>query len=203
MVYPTGPFQGNVYLLTGNSGKVAALFDPGLESEFILEEIKAKDAELIYVINTHGHVDHSACNAFYLDKTKAKLLAHSADNIFLTSLEESASRFGVQAGNSPLPDQELNDGDKIAIDGLALEVIHTPGHTPGGVCFYFDGNLLSGDTLFAGSIGRTDLRGGSFEQLISSIKSKLLPLPDDTHVYPGHGPATTIGMEKMRNPFLS
>lgn len=202
-VYPTGPFQGNVHLLTGNSGKIAAIFDPGVDSEFILEEIQSSGIELLYVINTHGHLDHSACNAFYLDKTGAKLLSHPADNFFLKSLEKSGQRFGLQVGNSPFPNQELRDGDEIAIDGLVLEVIHTPGHTPGGVCFYFDGNLLSGDTLFAGSIGRTDLPGGSFEQLISSIKSKILTLPDETQVYPGHGPATSIGVEKVQNPFLS
>lgn len=202
-VFPTGPFQGNVYLLTGGSGKIAAIFDPGVESEFILDAIRNNGIELLYVINTHGHVDHAACNAYYLNRTKAKLLAHPADNSFLTSLKEQGYFFGVRAGDSPLPDRELNDGDKIAIDGLVLEVIHTPGHTPGGICFYFDGNLISGDTLFASSIGRTDLPGGSFEQLISSIKTKLLCLPDETNVHPGHGPATTIGMEKMNNPFLS
>ncbi len=202
-VYPTGPFQGNVYLLTGSSGKIAAIFDPGVESEFILDEIQANGIELLYVINTHGHLDHSACNAYYLKETRAKLLAHPADNFFLKSLKESEQRFGINVGNSPLPNQELSDGDKIAVDGLVLEVIHTPGHTPGGVCFYFDGNLLSGDTHFAGSIGRTDLPGGSFKQIISSIKSRLITLPDETQVYPGHGPATSIGMEKIHNPFLS
>ncbi len=202
-VFPTGPFQGNVYLLIGSSKKIAAIIDPGMESEFILENIQSNGMELLYVINTHGHIDHSACNAYYLSKTKAKLLSHPADNIYLTSIKEQARSFGIQAGNSPLPDRELTDGDKIALDGIVLEVFHTPGHTPGGVCFYFDGNLISGDTLFAGSIGRTDLRGGSFDQLISSIRSKLLSLPDETAVHPGHGPPTSIGMEKIHNPFLA
>lgn len=202
-VFSTGPFQGNVYLLTGSSRKITAIFDPGMESEFILEGLQSNGMELLYVINTHGHVDHAACNSYYLNKTKAKLLAHPADNGFLTSLKEQAYFFGVKAWDSPLPDIELKDGDKICMDGLVLEVIHTPGHTPGGVCFYFDGNLISGDTLFAGSIGRTDLPGGSFEQLISSIKSKLLSLPDETTVHPGHGPTTSISEEKRNNPFLS
>ncbi len=201
--FTTGPFEENVYLLTGKSGKVAALFDPGFESEFILDEIRGDGIEIVYIINTHCHVDHAACNAYFLRNTKAKLALHPSDKGYLSTLKEQGYFFGVRADNSPPPDVELKDGDLIAVDGLDLKTIHTPGHTPGGTCFYVEGLLISGDTLFAGSIGRTDLPGGSFEQLISSINDKLFPLPDDTIVYPGHGPQTTIGDEKRYNPFLT
>ncbi|MEW5806224.1 MAG: MBL fold metallo-hydrolase [Acidobacteriota bacterium] len=201
--FATGPFEGNVYLLTGNSGRAGAIFDPGIESEFLLDTIKKEEIELLYVINTHCHVDHAACNDHFLKNTKAKLLVHPLDKGFLSTLKEQGYFFGVRASNSPPPDIELKDGDDIIIDGMTLKVIHTPGHTPGGVCFYFEGKLIAGDTLFAGSVGRTDLPGGSFNELISSIKCKLFALPEETIVHPGHGPSTTIGEEKKFNPFLS
>lgn len=201
--YTTGPFEENVYLLTGESGKEAALFDPGFDSEFILDEIKKRGIKLIYVINTHCHVDHAARNAYFLKHTEAKLVVHPSEKGYLSSLKEQGYFFGVRAENSPAPDIELEESVPVLLDGIDLKAIHTPGHTPGGTCFYFEGVLISGDTLFAGSIGRTDLPGGSFEQLISSIKEKLFSLPDETVVYPGHGPPTTIGAEKRYNPFLS
>jgi hydroxyacylglutathione hydrolase len=197
-----GPLENNVYLLVDEASGMAAVVDPGIDSEPLLERVREAGWTLTAVINTHGHFDHVFCDAYYLEQTGAPLLIHADDLPLLQALPEQAAWIGYPAPPIPTPGRLLADGDRIALGDTELAVIHTPGHTPGGICLLGEDILISGDTLFAGSIGRTDLPGGDTNTLLRSIRERLLPLPDATRVYPGHGPATTIGREREANPFL-
>ncbi len=199
---PTGPLEVNCYIVGCEKTRKAAVVDPGGHVQAILNRLEKHNLKLDVVINTHGHFDHIGGNRELIEKSGVELLIHGADRFLIDSVPEHARMFGIIAEPSPAPDRELVDGDTIQVGELTIKVIHTPGHTPGGVCLLVDGHLVVGDTLFNGSIGRTDLPGGSFEQLIASIQERLFPLPDETQVFPGHGPATTIGREKTFNPFL-
>ncbi|MCG8472718.1 MAG: MBL fold metallo-hydrolase, partial [Desulfobacterales bacterium] len=156
------------------------------------------------ILNTHGHFDHVGANKRLKEATGAPIMIHEDDARMLSELSITAMAFGLKAENSPAADRLLKDGDTISFGEITLEVRHTPGHTPGGVTFYCEAEKVAfaGDTLFYGSIGRTDLPGGNYGTLISSIKTQLFSLPDETVVYTGHGPKTTIGTEKQYNPFL-
>jgi glyoxylase-like metal-dependent hydrolase (beta-lactamase superfamily II) len=186
--FTVGWLSTNCYVVSCEETKEAAVIDPGIENEGeaeeILDFIKEKGLQIKYVINTHGHPDHTAGNTTIKDATGAPILIH----------ENDASR--VQA------DRKLHEGDVIHVGRLKLVVLHTPGHTKGGISLLVDNVVFTGDTLFSGAIGRTDFPGGSYHELIQSIRSKLLPLPDDIEVYPGHENPTTIGNEKKYNPFL-
>jgi glyoxylase-like metal-dependent hydrolase (beta-lactamase superfamily II) len=151
---------------------------------------------------THGHTDHIGALAFVQEATGAAVLIHTADAAMLTGPAKNIPFLGGTKKQSKAADRLLQEGDLIEVGKISIKVIHTPGHTPGGICLAIDNILFTGDTLFAGSIGRTDFPGGSHRQLIESIKKKLLAFPPETIVYPGHGPATTIGEEKKYNPFL-
>lgn len=200
---PTGPLEVNCYLVgCENTGK-AAVIDPGGDVESILALLRQHDMTLIMVINTHGHFDHIGANRGLLEKTGCALLIHEDDAPLLQRAAEHAALFGLSTSRSPEPTRLLKDGDTITVGDVTLRVFHTPGHSPGGICLQVDDCLFVGDTLFSGSIGRTDLPGGNHQQLIANIKDKLLGLADETRVYPGHGPATTIGQEKRHNPFLA
>jgi glyoxylase-like metal-dependent hydrolase (beta-lactamase superfamily II) len=199
---PTGPLEVNCYIVGCEKTGKAAVIDPGGHAAAICERLKAHGLELAVVINTHGHFDHIGGNAALLKDSDAELMIHSADRFLLDNVCDHASRFGLSAEASPAPSRELADGDTISVGELSLKVIHTPGHSPGGICLLINDYLFVGDSIFAGSIGRTDLPGGDYGQLISSIKTNLLGLPDNTQVFPGHGPASTIGREKLHNPFL-
>lgn len=201
--FTVGPVQSNSYLLADEATREAALFDPGMESEPVAEVLARERLTLTAIINTHGHFDHVFGNAYFKAKTGAPLLMHRADLDLVKRLEEQSLYFGFRATPSPPPDRFLEEGDEVRVGGIRLRVLHTPGHSPGGICLVTDGTAFVGDTLFAGSIGRTDLPGGSAETLLTSIREKLLTLPDDTVIYPGHGPATTIGHERRHNPFLT
>lgn len=179
------------------------MIDPGGDVDSILALLRQHDLTLTMVINTHGHFDHIGANRVLLEKTGCELLIHQNDAPLLQRAAEHAALFGLSTSRSPEPTRLLQDGDIIKVGELSLQVIHTPGHSPGGICLHVDDCLFVGDTLFSGSIGRTDLPGGNHQMLISNIKKKLLILADDTRVFPGHGPATTIGQEKRANPFLS
>lgn len=198
-----GPLQSNSYLLADEVTREAALFDPGMESEPVADILARERLIVTAIINTHGHFDHVFGNAYFKAKTGAPLLMHRADLDLVKRLEEQSLYFGFRATPSPPPDRFLEEGDEVRVGGIRLRVLHTPGHSPGGICLVTDGTAFVGDTLFAGSIGRTDLPGGSAETLLTSIREKLLTLPDDTVIYPGHGPATTIGHERRHNPFLT
>jgi glyoxylase-like metal-dependent hydrolase (beta-lactamase superfamily II) len=198
-----GPLQSNSYLLADEVTREAALFDPGMESEPVADILARERLTVTAIVNTHGHFDHVFGNAYFKAKTGAPLLMHRADLDLVKRLEEQSLYFGFRATPSPPPDRFLEEGDEVRVGGIRLRVLHTPGHSAGGICLVTDGTAFVGDTLFAGSIGRTDLPGGSAETLLTSIREKLLTLPDDTVIYPGHGPATTIGHERRHNPFLT
>lgn len=197
-----GPIMANCFILGCKTTKEAAVIDPGDESNRILMALAGLKLKVKYIINTHGHFDHVGANRKMKDATGADLLIHSLDVPMLGHLSASASEWGLHADDSPPPDRTVKDGDEIKIGNITLKVIHTPGHTPGGISLYSDGCIFVGDTLFAGSIGRTDFPGGDFDTLISSIRKKLFVLGDDVRVFTGHGPETTIGDEKRHNPFV-
>lgn len=185
-----GYLEANCYFLVCPATSEAVVIDPGGDADLINARIAENGWQVKYIINTHGHSDHTAGNAAVRAATGALVLLHAAD----TSRQSPADQ--------ETPDRTLADGESINWGHLSLRVIHTPGHTPGGICLLAGDKLFAGDTLFAGSVGRSDFPGGSHRDLISSIKSKLLVLPEATEVYPGHGPSTTIGDEKRYNPFL-
>jgi glyoxylase-like metal-dependent hydrolase (beta-lactamase superfamily II) len=201
--FPLGPFQANAYLLVGPSGTRAALIDPGLEVEAVLDAVRRRGLTVEWILNTHGHLDHTAGNAAAKRGTGAPLAIHREDVVWLERLQAQGVAFGIQVEDSPAPDVVLEDGQRLPFDGLTLEVLHTPGHSPGSVCFRADDLLFVGDTLFRGSVGRTDLPGGSWEVLERSIRHRLLVLPDALPCWPGHGPETTLGEERRSNPFLA
>jgi len=196
-----GPIQANCFVLGCEQTQAAVVIDPGDEVPRILNVLKESGLDLKYIINTHGHFDHVAGNQGLQDASGAPILIHPADAPMLNQLAASARSFGLTAENSPAPDRLIEDDDTIEFGTLSLKVLHTPGHTPGGVSLAMDGNVFVGDTLFAGSIGRTDFPGGDFNTLINSIQVKLFALEDNVIVHTGHGPQTTIGHEKRTNPF--
>ena len=197
-----GPIMANCYIIGCESTKSAAVIDPGEEADRILKELAKDSLTLKYIINTHGHFDHVGGNYDLKKASGADIVIHPADEAMLADLVRTAAAFGLSAQNSPAPDRTVQEGDTISFGEISLRVLDTPGHSPGGISLHTDNMVFVGDTLFAGSIGRTDLPGGDFQTLISSIKTKLFPLGDDTKVYTGHGPATSIGQEKRANPFL-
>ena len=198
-----GPIMANCFIVGCEDTKQAVVIDPGDDADRILMALAKAELKAKYLINTHGHFDHVGANKKMKDATAAQIAVHSDDESMLLDLSNHAAMFGLGAENSPPADIHLKDGDTITFGNITFEVIHTPGHSPGGICLYTPGHLFVGDTLFMGSIGRTDLPGGNYEELISSIKDKLFSLPDETTVLPGHGPGTTIGNEKNMNPFFS
>ncbi len=196
-----GPLQVNCFIVASPVTRQAAVIDPGDEGERILHLLRGEGLELKLVINTHGHFDHVGANRFLVEATGAELCLHSADRALLLRAADHAARYGLRTVDSPEPRRLLADGDRLQVGELTLEVLHTPGHTPGGVCLYTPGHLFSGDTLFAGSVGRTDLPGGDMATLIAGIRNRLWSLPEETQVHPGHGPDTTLGREKTGNPY--
>jgi glyoxylase-like metal-dependent hydrolase (beta-lactamase superfamily II) len=194
--------MANCFIVGCEKTKSAVVIDPGDEVNKILLALADAKLTVKYIINTHGHFDHVGANKRLKDATNAPILIHKADADMLAQVSMSAMAFGMSGENSPPADQTIDEGDKITFGDITLTVLHTPGHSLGGVSFHNNGVVFVGDSLFAGSIGRTDFPGGDYDTLIRSIKTKLLPLGDDVVVYSGHGPETTIGREKRFNPFL-
>jgi len=192
----------NCYLVSCPETKKAAIIDPGANSAGIQRWIAEEGVQVEYILLTHGHFDHIGAVDELRELYQAKVGIHKEDAIMLTSGAHNLSRMLGRSYDFKSADFLLEDGQVVQVGNLTLTVIATPGHTPGGVCFLTSEGLISGDTLFDGSIGRTDFPGGSYQELIDSIVKKLLVLPEDTKVYPGHGPETTIGREKRDNPFL-
>ncbi len=198
-----GALETNCYLVYCPETLECAVIDPGAEGEKIFRLIAEKGLRPIIILNTHGHVDHIGANKDIKDKFNIPLSIHSSDNEMLQSVHQFELGFLLGAKASPSADNFLEDGDEIKIGKSILRVIHTPGHSPGSVSFLGDGFILSGDTLFNGGVGRTDLPGGSWDTLVSTIKDKILTMPIETTVLPGHGPTTTVGQEKETNPFIT
>lgn len=197
-----GAFASNNYLVVCEETHTAALIDAGGDYEATIRAANQEKAALKSVFHTHGHLDHIS-GSFEL-KTRADVgtYIHESDKFLVYSLGAQLNMFGLPDVDIPAIDDYLYDGQILEVGSLEFRVIHTPGHSPGSVCFLVDNVLFSGDTLFADSVGRTDLPGGSYEQLRDSIVNKLFALDDDIKVYPGHGPSTTIGHEKANNPFF-
>ncbi len=192
-------FATNCYIAVCEETGEGIVIDPGAGAESIHNRIKAVDAKIKYIVNTHGHVDHVAANGKLKEKLEVPILLNRDD---LELYKKPGFGLSILLSKLPEPDRFISEGDKIRFGNIALNVLETPGHTPGGVSLYGEGCVFTGDTLFAGSIGRTDLAGGSLPEILGSIKEKLLSLPDNMKVYPGHGPASTIGHEAKTNMFL-
>lgn len=197
-----GPLMANCFIFGCKKTREAVVIDPGGDADRILLSLADSELEVKYIINTHGHFDHVCGNGKMKDATGADILIHPLDAPMLGMLTSNAAVFGISVENSPPCDQTIEEGETVSFGNISLKVIHTPGHTPGGISLYTDGIVFVGDTLFAGSIGRTDFPGGDFDTLISSIKTKLFDMEDDMRVLSGHGPETSIGSEKRFNPFV-
>lgn len=197
-----GSLGTNCYIAWCENTKKAVVIDPGGDAPLILAAIQREGLKVEAIINTHGHADHVMANTKIQETTGAPLWIHSADADMLGSGSRNLSAFLGGATSCGTADRLLKDGDVLTVGEFSFTVLHTPGHTPGGICLLTDKIVFVGDTLFAESIGRTDFPGGSYSQLINSIKTKLMTLEDDVKVYPGHGPATTIGWERRQNPFI-
>ncbi|MBN1255183.1 MAG: MBL fold metallo-hydrolase [Deltaproteobacteria bacterium] len=199
-----GPLQVNCYIVGCERTKQAAVIDPGGDVDQILMALAKDELRLVYIINTHGHFDHTGGNKALKDATGAELLIHRADAPDITHQAASAAAMGLRGlEDSPPPDRLLEDGDIITVGDISLKVLHTPGHSSGGISLATDGVVFVGDALFAGSIGRTDFPGGDYDGLIEGVRKKIFTLGDDVVVYPGHGPQTTVGQEKQYNPFFA
>ena len=196
-----GYLQTNCYIISQD--KKAIVIDPGAEPEKILSEIKRYGLEVELIISTHGHFDHIEAVKEIVAVTNAEFAIHEKEQFILKDATNRAETvFGLDLGDPQCPDRYLHDCEIIKINTLEIKIIHTPGHTPGSICILYDDMVFTGDTLFDNTIGRTDLNGGSRDEIIKSIKHKLFNLKEETKVYPGHGEATTIGKEKKNNPFV-
>ena len=197
-----GAFQENCWVIGNRRTGEAICIDPGEQAEDIVHMASEMGVKIKLIANSHAHLDHVLGVRGVQSDDNAQFLLHEADLDILQGAAESAARFGMQVEQPPDPDHYIEDEQRVEVDGVALQVIHTPGHTRGSVCFYGHGALFSVDTLFRNSIGRTDLPGGDYAQEMSSIVDKLLMLPDDTIVLPGHMEQTTLQAERLQNPFI-
>ncbi len=198
-----GPFVMNCYIVASEQTRKAAIIDPGGDINTIVHALDERNLEPEKIINTHGHVDHLAGVKELQERLELPFYLHESDEWLLESLPVLSAEYGIPTQGIPKVDDYLNEGDIVAIGDISLKVLHTPGHSPGGVCFLAEEHIIVGDTLFAGSIGRTDLPGGDYDVLLHSIETKLLTLDDSLNTYCGHGPATTIGQERRSNRFLA
>jgi hydroxyacylglutathione hydrolase len=201
-VIVVGALETNCYLVSCKETQECAIVDPAAEADKIFTLIAKKELKPVVILNTHGHIDHIGANKDMKEKFDVPLRIHSLDSHMLGNAQQSELSFFLQARTSPPADSFFKDGEKIKIGKSFLQVLHTPGHSPGSVSFIGDSFVLSGDTLFCGGVGRTDLPGGSWEEMENSLKNKILTLPEEMIVLPGHGPSTFIGQEKSTNPFI-
>ncbi len=206
--FKTGPLDNNVYVFVDEEMGRCAVVDPGIDSGHILAALRARGLTVAEVVNTHGHFDHVVGNKLFMDADNGgangavPLYRHPLDEEIALNADQTAARFGLPGEASPPATHALDEGDTYEFGPHRFDILHVPGHSPGSIVLVGDGLIIAGDVLFRGSIGRTDLPGGSMPQLLAGIRTKLMPLPDDTRVLPGHGPETTIGRERRANPFI-
>ncbi len=197
-----GALGVNCYILGDEDTREAVVIDPGGNARDILASIEKHQLRVVAIVNTHAHFDHVGALHSIRAETGAPFVLHEDEVAMLRAAQSSAAMFGLSIPSQSPPERLVKDGDHVDVGNISLQVLHTPGHTPGGICLLNEKHVFVGDTLFQGSIGRTDFPGGDYGTLMRSIREKLLPLPDDTIIHPGHGALTTIGEEKTLNPFL-
>jgi glyoxylase-like metal-dependent hydrolase (beta-lactamase superfamily II) len=199
-----GPFQENCYVIGDEETGAGAIVDPGDEAARIALAVEQTGLDIAQILITHTHIDHVGAVAALAEEYRCPVLMHAEAEPMLAQLPTQAMMMGLRFGRVPTVDRHIGDEETIEVGGLELRSLYTPGHAPGHLAFYVEseGLVLSGDALFSGSVGRVDLPGGSMEVLMRSIEERLLTLPDETAVYSGHGPETTIGNERAHNPFL-
>jgi hydroxyacylglutathione hydrolase len=203
-VFPVGPLQCNCSVIGDEATHEAVVVDPGADIAHVLDTVQRHGLKVTQILITHGHIDHVGGAMKLRQATGAPIWINKEDSPQLKMLEMQAAWIGVAHPGEVIIDASLDEGTAVHAGGIAGTVLHTPGHTEGSTCIYFptEKKLIAGDTLFAGSIGRTDLPGGNFEKIMKSLQDRLMTLPEEVIVIPGHGPATTIGQEKESNPFL-
>ena len=201
-----GPFQCNCSIIGCEKTKEAIIIDPGDEAETIIALVQKHGLKPKYLLHTHAHLDHVGATKLVKDQCRGEICLHRDDQFLYDNVAMQASLFFLPTPPTTKVDQYVEEGDALQFGKYKIEILHTPGHTPGSVTFYLVAEnkplLFTGDTLFLGSIGRTDLWGGDYATILKSIKTKLFDFDAQTKVYPGHGPATTLGQEKNSNPFL-
>jgi len=200
---PNGQFAENCYFVIDEPSGACAIIDPGEEAGLIAHKLAETGVQPVGIWLTHAHIDHVLGVPRLQADTKALVYLHPADRMLYHHVPEQAQAFGMRAESMPAPDRALAHGDVLSVGGASFRVRHAPGHSPGSVVFEGEGVVFTGDVLFQGSIGRTDLPGGDTQTLFRSIERELLTLPDSTIVYSGHGPETTVGRERHANPFLT
>lgn len=200
--FPVGPFQMNAYIIHQENNNECLLIDPGDDLHVLEDYMQNKDLKPAAIFNTHAHIDHVRFLSRMQKKYDLPFYLAKEELPLLENLQNQGNMFGIETAEPAQVTNYLVEGEKYDIAGLKFSTIHAPGHSPGSICFLFEQDLIAGDVLFYDSIGRTDLYMGSYEQLIDSIKTKLLVLDDHIRVHPGHGPSTTIGRERAHNPFL-
>jgi glyoxylase-like metal-dependent hydrolase (beta-lactamase superfamily II) len=199
-----GPIGTNAYIVGDETARTAAVIDPGDEAPRLLAAIGRLGLAVDQIIVTHAHFDHIGAVRDLVGATHAPFLIHEKElPVLALASERAAVMFGIVVPKPPAPDRLLREGDLLALGGQTFRVVHTPGHSPGHICLIGDGLAFVGDVVFQGGIGRTDLPGGDYDTLLRSIATHILPLPDETVLYNGHGPATTVGRERRANPFLA
>lgn len=200
-IFTVGPMEANCYIVYNRDKREGLIIDPGAEGSRLIKFIRQENISINYIVNTHGHPDHIGANRKIKEYTNAPILIHQYDAPLLTKSNSILSLIFPVESSSPAADTFIKDGDLIECGEMKLKVLHTPGHTPGGISLLLDDFIFTGDTLFSGSIGRFDLPGGSEEVLFNSIK-KILSLGKNLIIYPGHGPSTTVSQELHSNPFI-